>query len=45
MGINTLAYRLPQNGTFFASDSDCAAHTDQTPWEFDRQYLNLVEER
>ena len=42
MGINTLAYRLPQNGTFFASDPDCAAHTDQTPWEFDRQYLDLV---
>ena len=42
MGINTLAFRLPQNGTFFASDPDCAAHTDQTPWEFDRQYLDLV---
>jgi alpha-galactosidase len=42
MGINTLAYRLAQNGTFFASDPDCAAHTEQTPWEFDRQYLDLV---
>jgi alpha-galactosidase len=42
MGINTLAFRLPQNGTFFACDADCAAHTDQTPWEFDRQYLDLV---
>jgi alpha-galactosidase len=42
MGINTLAYRLPQHGTFFACDADCAAHTDQTPWEFDRQYLDLV---
>ena len=42
MGVNTLAYRLPQNTTFFACDSDCAAHTDQTPWEFDRQYLDLV---
>jgi alpha-galactosidase len=42
MGINTLAYRLPQNGTFFATDADCAAHTNRTPWEFDRQYLDLV---
>ena len=42
MGVNTLAYRLPQNGTFFACDADCAAHTGQTPWEFDRQYLDLV---
>jgi alpha-galactosidase len=42
MGINTLAYRLAQNKTFFATDSDCAAHTSETPWEFDRQYLDLV---
>jgi alpha-galactosidase len=42
MGINTLAFRLPQHGTFFASDPDCAAHTDRTPWEFDRQFLDLV---
>jgi alpha-galactosidase len=42
MGVNTLAYRLPQHGTFFASDPDCAAHTERTPWEFDRQYLDLV---
>ncbi len=42
MGINTLAFRLPQHGTFFASDPDCAVHTEQTPWEFDRQFLDLV---
>jgi alpha-galactosidase len=42
MGINTLAFRLPQQGTFFACDADCAAHTEQTPWGFDRQYLDLV---
>ena len=42
MGINTLAYRLPQHGAFFASDPDCAAHTERTPWELDRQYLDLV---
>ena len=42
MGINTLAFRLAQNGTFFTCDADCAAHTDQTPWEYDRQFLDLV---
>jgi alpha-galactosidase len=42
MGINTLAFRLPQHGTFFSSDADCVAHTEQTPWEFDRQFLDLV---
>ena len=25
MGVNTLAYRLPQNGTFFTCDADCAS--------------------
>jgi alpha-galactosidase len=42
MGINTLAFRLAQNGTFFTCDADCAAHTDQTPWEYDHQFLDLV---
>ena len=42
MGVNTLAYRMPQNGTFFTCDADCAVHTDRTPWEFDRQFLDLV---
>jgi len=42
MGINTLAYRLPQHGTFFLSDADCAAHTEKTPWALDRQFLDLV---
>lgn len=42
MGINTLAFRLPQNRTFFASDPDCAAHTSRTPWNLDRQFLDLV---
>jgi alpha-galactosidase len=42
MGINTLAYRLAQNGTFFSCDPDCAAHTAKTPWELDRQFLDLV---
>jgi len=42
MGVNTLAYRLAQNGAFFACDPDCAAHTAKTPWELDRQFLDLV---
>lgn len=42
MGVNTLAYRLVQNGSFFACDPDCAAHTDKTPWDLDRQFLDLI---
>jgi alpha-galactosidase len=42
MGVNTLAFRLPQHGAFFACDPDCAPHTERTPWELDRQFLDLV---
>lgn len=42
MGVNTLAFRLPQNGAFFSNDPDCAPHTARTPWELDRQFLDLV---
>lgn len=42
MGINTLAFRLPQQNTFFQCDADCVAHTEHTPWEKDRQFLELV---
>ena len=27
MGVNTMAFRLPQHGTFFAADADCAPIT------------------
>jgi alpha-galactosidase len=42
MGVNTLAFRLPQHGTFFAADADCVAHTEHTPWDKDRQWLDVV---
>ncbi|MEO6528765.1 MAG: hypothetical protein ABIP93_19265 [Gemmatimonadaceae bacterium] len=42
MGVNTLAFRLPQHNAFFSSDADCAAHTAATPWELDKQFLDLV---
>jgi alpha-galactosidase len=42
MGINTLAFRLPQHQAFFVADADCTAHTAKTPWEMDRQWLELV---
>jgi len=34
--------RPAQNWAFFACDPDCAAHTEKTPWELDRQFLDLV---
>ncbi len=42
MGVNTLAFRLPQHNTFFSADADCVPHTARTPWEMNRQFLELV---
>lgn len=42
MGVNTLAYRLPQHGAFFALDADCVPITQETPWACNRQWLDLL---
>ncbi|WP_286344979.1 hypothetical protein [Frondihabitans sucicola] len=42
MGINTLAHRLPQHDAFFTLDADCVPATPATPWEVNRQWLDLV---
>jgi alpha-galactosidase len=42
MGVNTLAFRLPQHGAFFAADADCVPATPTTPWERNRQFLDAI---
>ena len=42
MGVNTLAYRLPQHRAFFALDADCVPITTATPWSCNRQWLDLL---
>ena len=42
MGVNTLSFRLPQNGTFFCVDPDLVGITDAVPWEFNRQWLDVL---
>ncbi len=42
MGVNTLAYRLPQHGTFFIMDADCVPITTATPWEKNREWADLI---
>lgn len=42
MGVNTLAYRLVQNRTFFLQDADCVPITRDIPWENTRLWLDLV---
>jgi alpha-galactosidase len=41
-GINTLAFRMAQHGTFFAVDADCVGLTNQVPWHFNKQWLDLL---
>ncbi len=42
MGINTLAFRSPQQGAFFDVDADCVGLTKAIPWALNRQWLELL---
>ena len=43
MGVNTLAFRLPQHNAFYHVDADCVGVlNDITPWEKNRQWLQLL---
>jgi len=42
MGVNTLAFRLAQDRTFFALDPDCVGITPPIPWEQNRQWLDVI---
>ncbi|MBQ9997979.1 MAG: hypothetical protein IJP19_03045 [Clostridia bacterium] len=38
-GVNPLAFRMPQNNTFFIADPDCAAITDKSPHEMNVRFF------
>lgn len=42
MGVNSLAFRAFQHNVFYGCDADCVGHTDEIPWEKNRQWLNLL---
>jgi alpha-galactosidase len=42
MGVNSLAFRGPQHGAFYAADADCVGVTTAIPWSLNRQWLDLV---
>lgn len=42
MGVNTLAFRLPQHEAFFAVDADCVGITESIHWDKNRQWMNLL---
>ncbi len=42
MGVNTLAFRGIQHGTFYAADADCVGLTTKVPWEKNKQWMELL---
>ncbi|MFH1377936.1 MAG: hypothetical protein ABIH86_04215 [Planctomycetota bacterium] len=42
MGINTLAFRMPQHNAFYAVDGDCVGLTKAVDWTMNRQWLELL---
>jgi len=42
MGINTLAFRAPQHGAFFAVDADCVPISPHVPRDLSNSWLDLV---
>nr|WP_082856038.1 hypothetical protein [Mucilaginibacter sp. L294] len=44
MGVNTLAFRLPQNNAFYAADGDCVGLTKDVAWDKNKQWLQLLAE-
>lgn len=42
MGINTLAFRLPQHGKFFEIDADCVGIDYGISWQYNKQWADLL---
>jgi alpha-galactosidase len=42
MGVNTLAFRACQAGSFFSIDPDIVAVTKELPWHLAQQWLDIV---
>ena len=42
MGINTLAFRMPQHNRFYCADADCVGITQQVDFSLNRQWLDVL---
>lgn len=42
MGLNTLAFRMPQHRAFYECDADCVGLTKHVPWELNSQWLDVL---
>ncbi len=44
MGINTLAFRLPQHRAFYDVDADCVGIAGAVPWFYNKQWADVLVE-
>lgn len=44
VGVNTLAFRLPQHKIFYEIDADCVGITGEIPWKLNKQWADVIEE-
>jgi len=44
MGVNTMAFRLPQHKAFYAADGDCVGVTKEISWARNKQWMQLLAE-
>lgn len=42
IGINSLAFRLIQHGTFYDVDADCVGIAGPIPWKFNKQWADVI---
>ena len=42
MGVNTLAFRMLHDKTFFAADADCVGVTEAIDWKMNREWLRAL---
>lgn len=42
MGINTLAFRMPQHNAFYAVDADCVGIASTAYWSLNKRWLDLL---
>jgi alpha-galactosidase len=44
MGVNTMAFRMPQHDHFYAVDGDCVGLTKNIAWSKNKQWMQLLAE-
>ena len=42
MGVNTIAFRMPQHNNFYVSDPDCVGLTKDVAWRLNKQWMELI---